>query len=333
MRRLAIVALLLVTAALATAQDTTPLPPTPTLAPVLVPSDTPPPPTPLPTMTPLPDVRALLPDAAQADAILLAARSDMEILANATLGAANRPVGWNGTYDTTNVQMALHARLDLEILASELLAGTRPPGWFGVQQTNAYAIARDVRHDLELLADTVVEPNVRPPNWIGDDPIMRCNRSTQTLVILLDSRGLYDIVSTPASATYCFDVMMEISTFTEMNLLDAGAILPSEDADAPVQPGDPQAPVTITSADAVGYFDRAATERAGVIPAGTIVTPIARSYAQFSRMTLVRGDGFQLFIDYQDTSMEVPQFDLLGDINVITVTTGCEAEWCGTLSE
>lgn len=327
MRGLLLSILLLLSVAWVAAQDDSPTP-TPTLAPVLAPTDTPtatPTPTLTPSPTPLPDVRELLPDAAEVEQILLAARSDMEVLANATVGATDRPLGWNGTYDVADPNMAVNARLDLEILSDALLEGGRPPGWFGLQPTSAYSIARDIRHDLEMLADAVVAPSVRPPNWVGDDPVMRCNRSTQALALLLTSRNLYTPSTSPASPNYCFELMVEISTFTEINLLDPIPVTPTPQATVV----DPQGQVTVQGAAAPGFFDRGATQLAGSIPDGTIVQPVARSYAQFSRMTLVRGDGFLLFMDYQNTTMAPAQFELLPDVNALTVQTTCEAEWCG----
>ncbi|MEO0562970.1 MAG: M23 family peptidase, partial [Chloroflexota bacterium] len=80
MRRTGLFALIatLLIAAVTTAQDDPP-PPTPTLAPVLVPTNTIPPPTPVPTATPLPDVRTQFTEATAASNVLLAARNDIEI--------------------------------------------------------------------------------------------------------------------------------------------------------------------------------------------------------------------------------------------------------------
>lgn len=316
----------------ALAQDTTPIPPlatpTATLAPVLAPSNTPTPTLPPPTATPLPDISTLLTDANATQDILLAARNDLEILANATVGSTNRPDGWSGSYAINDPDMALKARLDLETLANQILP-QRPPNWFGARATSGYSIARDIRHDLELLADQAVAPSIRPPNWIGDDPIMRCSRSTQALALLLISRSLYTPTASPASPTYCFDLESEISVYTEVNLLD---IIPTptplpgegESGDDPDTP----AAVSIVGENAQTYLDRGATTRAGVVPAGTPIEPIARSYAQFSRMTLVRGDDFLLFVDYQDTTLALEEFEALNNVNTLDATPFCNADWC-----
>ncbi|MEL6149533.1 MAG: hypothetical protein AAFU54_07205 [Chloroflexota bacterium] len=260
--------------------------------------------------------------------ILLAARNDIELLANNTLGASVRPPTWNGTFDVMNPQMALHARLDLETLADEVLQQTRPPGWFGVQPTSAYASARDIRHDVELLADTVIAPSVRPPNWLGDDPIMRCNRATQALVELLESRNLQTPTASAASPTYCADLEAEAAVFTELNLLNQAEAAPAAAAATAAAPENPNAEASIVTPGTIVYYDRGALEIAGIIPQGTLLTPVARSYAQFSRMMLIRGEGFELFVDYQNTTLDAPTFDALGDVNVIDVSVSCQAEWC-----
>ncbi|MEM6283554.1 MAG: hypothetical protein AAF787_15285 [Chloroflexota bacterium] len=260
--------------------------------------------------------------------ILLAARNDIELLANNTLGASVRPATWNGTFDVMNPQMALHARLDLETLADQVLQQTRPPGWFGVQPTTAFATARDIRHDVELLADTVVAPSVRPPNWLGDEPIMRCNRSTQALVELLESRNLLMTTASPASPTYCADLEAEVSVFTELNLLEQPEPAPAAAAATQAAPQNPNAQASIVTPGTIVYFDRGALEIAGIIPQGELFTPVARSYAQFSRMMLIRGEGFELFVDYQNTTLDAPTFEALGDINVIDVAVSCALDWC-----
>ncbi len=336
-RSTAIMLTLVILAGIALAQDATPPPPpTNTLAPILAPTDTatPAPPTATPTVTPPPDISSVLPDADRTSQILLIARNDIEILANSQLGAATRPVGWSGSFNISDPQMALLARLDLEALADATLFDGRPPGWFGVQGTSAYATARDIRHDLELLADVLVAPNVRPPNWMGDAPIMRCSRSTQALTQLLESRGLFTPSAVPGSPTYCRDLEAEISVYTEANLLDGttgGGAQAAADAEADSADGEaanPNAPVTIIDPVALGYYDRGASQIAGTIPEGTTMTPVARSYAQFSRMTLVRGEGFQLFVDYQVTTLDLTAFEALGSIDVIDASTNCAPVWC-----
>jgi len=118
--------------------------------------------------------------------VLIRSRTDLEILADQQLGISARPEGWSGSLDINNPQLPILIRLDLDLLMANTLGlDNIPVGWFGAQTSTATAIARDIRHDLELLADSLVGPNIRPPGWNGDDPLMRCDRSTQNLVTLL----------------------------------------------------------------------------------------------------------------------------------------------------
>lgn len=311
------------------AQDSTPIPtPTSTLAPVFAPTNTPLPPTPTPTATALPNIASMLPGNSEAGQILLRARNDLEVLANATLGIVERPPGWSGTFDLQDPQMSLKARLDLEILA-DALATERPSAWSGIQATTEYGIARDIRHDLELLADAVVAPSVRPPNWIGDVPVMRCERSTQALALLLLSQANYIPTSSPASPTYCKDLSIELSLYTELNLLDAELLMRAAavNAPAPLEAPSPYVPLNLANQTAA-YLDRAAQQQAGIMPSGTLVRPVARSYAQFSRMMLVEGEGFLVFVDYQDTGLQTALFEQLADLATVQSTTFCAATWC-----
>lgn len=137
--------------------------------------------------------------------LLLASRLDLESLANEKLGDGMRPPGWTSAYDDTAPDFAINIRLDLELLVGALLgAEQRPAGWFGAVSGSALTIARDVRHDLELLADTVLAYDIRPALWVGADPIMRCSRETQALVVwLVRTTATYELPAAQAGVNYC----------------------------------------------------------------------------------------------------------------------------------
>ncbi|MBZ0293341.1 MAG: hypothetical protein K8L99_12310, partial [Anaerolineae bacterium] len=82
------------------------------------------------------------------------------------------------------------------------------------------------------------------------------------------------------------------------------------------------------NADAYGFLDRYAIQRIGIIPATETLTPLARSFTQFSRMTLVRGNGFEVFVDWKTTTMTQEQFDVLPNVNSFDANPMCEAVWC-----
>lgn len=304
--------------------------------------------TPSPTLPPPVDVvptgeavpTAASPVSLGADlSVLITAQSDLELLAAATLGA-QRPLGWSGIPDLTNPQLPLLVRLDLELLAGTLVgASVRPPGWFGAVGSSPFAVARDIRHDLELLADMVIGPNVRPPGWTGDDPLIRCSRPVQNLVNLLERGGTFVLMVDPNSADYCLQVEYQASQFTEellhtgVNIAQTGGIVTTPGAETPTIT---TAETTLALAEAVypqplstqAYLDRSASRRVGIIPADEPLQPIARSYSTFSRMLLVRGSGFEVFVDYTTTTMTPQAYDALPDVDAIEVIASCAADWC-----
>jgi hypothetical protein len=255
--------------------------------------------------------------------ILINARTDLEILVTSQLGG-ERPIGWSGSLDITNPQLALLIRLDLEVLAARLLsADLRPDGWFGAVSSTPIAIARDIRHDLELLADQVVQPGVRPPGWAGDKPIMRCDRSTQNLVQLLEITAQFVVTADPASLDYCQQVTIQASQFTEARILNPNAPVGTA-ANTVAPPGS----VTANGNFTIAFLDRNARQSVGIIPSGEALIPVARSFAQFSNMVLVRGANFEVFVDYTTTTLTREQFEALSDVNTLTASPACNADWC-----
>lgn len=269
-----------------------------------------------------PEAAPVSPIAAEAIPVLVNARNDLELLANQVLNA-ERPVGWSGSVDTNNIQLPILIRLDLELLAGTILGpDQRPAGWFGAVPSTTYAIARDIRHDLEALADTVNPPNVRPPGWAGGDPLMRCSRAAQTLITLLERSGRFTLQVDLNDPNFCQAAELQASQFAESNL------------NALTQPvttaggGIPAGSLQIDTEFAVAFLTRFGSRQVGAIPIGTVVSPIARSTAQFSRMMLVRGDGFEVFIDYRDTTIDEAGFLALPDVDTITTNPVCRASWC-----
>ncbi len=257
--------------------------------------------------------------------ILVNARNDIELLATSELGR-DRPDGWSGSLDINDPQLPIFIRLDLELLAGTLLgANTRPDGWFGAVPGTTFTIARDIRHDIELLAVTVLPEGFVLPGWSGGDPLFACNRSTQTLVRMLEIGGVFTRPIAPDNPDYCNQIEIAAVGFAENTLLSN------------VAPGglfsfDPFAtpPVyTINSDFAVGFLDRGAALQVGTVPNGTAITPLARSAAQFSRMMLIQGDNFLVFVNYSDTTVTQDEFEDLPDVDTLGAETYCAADWCG----
>src|SRR5690606_34042819 len=53
-----------------------------------------------------------------------------------------------------------------------------------------------------------------------------------------------------------------------------------------------------------------------------------RSFTQFSRMTLVQGTNFQVFVDWKTTTMTEADFRNLPNINDFDGSPTCSAAWC-----
>jgi hypothetical protein len=138
-------------------------------------------------------------------------RADLELLADAQLGEGIRPDGWTGNVDTASPSVLGDLWYDNELLADALFgAGLRPDDWAGATVASAALISRNVRHDLELSADEFYGIGQRPETWRGAAAVLRCERSLQNVLEMLNR--FYRITSqTPDSAlNYCLTVASEI---------------------------------------------------------------------------------------------------------------------------
>lgn len=262
--------------------------------------------------------------------ILVTARTDLELLANSELGSS-RPTGWSGSFDVNDPSLGLLLRLDLELLVGKLYSlEERPVGWFGPIPGSSVSIARDIRHDLELLADTITAVNVRPPGWSGDRAIMRCDRATQTLVDLLEGNGFAPFAD-PTLANYCDLTAIQASQFAEANFVsvDAGGGVLTTAAMTEGETARLSGAAIQAAGDvAFAFMNRYATKRVGTIPEDVPFVPVARSYTQFSHMTLVQGANFEVFVDYKTTTLTEERFEDLPNVNDYGINIACEAEWC-----
>lgn len=251
---------------------------------------------------------------------LVSAGLDLELIADERMDG-ERPVGWSGSLDLENPQLPILIRLDLELMAAQIYGiENRPDDWFGAVNSTLEAIVRDIRHDLEILADDVFGSD-RPLDWAGGDPLDSCDRSTQALVALIQRNGLYTLTSNPATPDYCIQVTNEISRYVEVNLLSENINIGSDGISIP-------SAVSVQTEFAVGFYNRSASLRAGLIPPGTGVTPIARSYQTFSNMTLVQGEGFVVFIEWQNLNLTQDEWESLPDESGIEYETSCTEDWC-----
>jgi hypothetical protein len=254
---------------------------------------------------------------------LINLRNDLELLATAVKGTI-RPDGWNGNLDVTDPQLPLLIRVDMELLLADILGFDVPPNWAGIVLGETQYQVRDLRHDMELLADALMGDDVRPDGWGGNpNPIWACSRTTQTLVRMLAQGDFFNAVADPASPDYCAVLDLQVVGFIETNLFT----LDTTEAyfTAAVKTSLPGS-ILINSNFAVGFFDIIASQRAAVVPIGSAVTPLGRSSVEFSRMILIEGEDFLLFVEYPSTSMTEEEFETLGVAP--EVQTFCNAKWC-----
>lgn len=294
-------------------------------------------PAPLPTVEPTiaPAFDSSQLSAAQMEAlpILTRARGDLEVLADLYFGGSDaRPEGWERTLELSNPQIAVLLRLNLEILAGTIFgAEMRPPGWFGIVTSTPQAIARDLRHDLELVADHIMTVStIRPAGWAGDDPVMRCDRTTQALVTLITRAGFALPTLDFSQPAACEQLTRAAVVYAEREIIAPGSdAAPPADAQTTGAMGSSGAylPQRAETAFVVAFLDRNARQRVGVLPVGTGFRTLSRSSTEFSRMMLIAGEGFQVWVDSSTTSVPRETFLLL-PITETDGGTSCTADWC-----
>lgn len=142
-----------------------------------------------------------------------AIRGDIETLAELAFGAGIRPDTWTGNTDVATANYLVDLFYDNEQLADQIFGvGQRPDNWFGASSPMPVLIYRNVRHDLELAADAFFgAPTVRPVEWLGAVPAVRCDRALQAVLLIL--RRDYNIV--PETITQVVDYCMVLKAEVE----------------------------------------------------------------------------------------------------------------------
>ena len=161
---------------------------------------------------------------------------------------------------------------------------------------------------------------------MDNNPLVRCDRPTQTLISLLQRGGVFTLTTAGTDPQFCLLAMLEATTFSERTLL-------SNPVDQPIFSSAVRASSlganTIDTDFAVAFLDRSAVLSVGLMPKETPITPVARSTAEFSRMTLIQGDGFLAFVDYRDTTLTEEEFQTLPNADEYPTEPFCSADWCG----
>jgi hypothetical protein len=170
---------------------------------------------------------------------------------------------------------------------------------------------------LELLADAV-EISPRPANWAGASALLRCDRTTQALINLLEESTDFTLQADRTASDFCDVASIEATVYTERFLGGAFTVVPA------VEASDPR----VTAANAVGFIDLAGTTRGGIFPQGERVEVVARQSGDNAVLMLVRGVGFELFVDYRSTNVTQAQFLSLRGVGGMRVDPRCNASWC-----
>lgn len=253
-----------------------------------------------------PEIDQALPDK------LLAARGDIERLADEELGLNTRPSGWIGNKDKNSPSLLSDNFLDLENLANEKLGvGQRPVGWLGQPPAVAVYGFQYLRFNLELLANTLGR-TPRPRGWQGIDNVESCAPQLQNLVSLAQTAYGFSVDSVPAGA-FCQQLSITVNNTVE----------------------NPPPPDTAAAEDkfvfegkyAFTYLDVQATQYMGVMPGGTKFKAWYRNFGD-STMMFISGQDFALFVDRRWTSMPQDVYEKLPTLEGVKPLSFCDAGWC-----
>jgi len=254
-----------------------------------------------------PEIDQGLPD------LLLAARGDIERLADEELGLNTRPAGWVGNKDKTSPNLLSDNFLDLENLANEKLGiGQRPNGWLGAPPSVPIYGYQYLRFNLELLANTLGRIP-RPRGWQGVNQAELCSPELQNLVALAKQAYSFSVDTVPAGA-FCSQLSITVNNTIE----------------------NPPPPDTSSAANdkfvfqgkyAFTYLDVKATQYMGVMPGGTKFKAWYRNFGD-STMMFVSGADFALFVDRRWTDMPQDSYERLPTLEGVKPLTFCDASWC-----
>ncbi len=254
-----------------------------------------------------PEIDQGLPD------LILAARGDIERLADEVMGLNTRPAGWIGNKDKTSPNLLSDNFLDLENLANEKLGvGQRPVGWLGAPPAVPIYGYQYLRFNLELLAN-ILGRTPRPRGWQGVNPVEVCSPQLQNLVALAQRAYGFSVDTVPAGA-FCQQLAITVNNTIE----------------------NPPPPDTTSAASdkfvfqgkyAFTYLDVQATQYMGVMPGGIKFKAWYRNFGD-STMMFVSGSDFAVFVDRRWTDMPQDTYEKLPTLEGVKPLTFCDADWC-----
>jgi len=138
-------------------------------------------------------------------------RNDLEIVADRTLGAGQRPAGWTGNDVLDSDSILADLFIDNELLADTIFGeGQRPDGWIGATTRNIELVARNIRHDLELAANNQLGEDLRPDDWGGSDELFTCSRTIMNTALILEQEFNLRPQQSQGARDFCITVAREI---------------------------------------------------------------------------------------------------------------------------
>lgn len=153
-----------------------------------------------------------------AQAFFFDVRADLEVLADAVFGEAQRPEGWTGNFDTQSGSFPPDVWYDTELAADAVLGeGVRTDTWQGVSISSAESLVRSVRQNLEVLANEQFGIGQRPNIWRGAPVRVLCDRTLLNTIALLELIYRYDVQTSESALNYCQTLQNEIDA--ELNRL------------------------------------------------------------------------------------------------------------------
>ena len=156
-------------------------------------------------------------------------RNDMELLANRVF-AGTRPEAWTGNAVLDSPTVVADLWFDNELLADAVYgAGNRPQDWIGATSANAEIVTRNIRHDLEIAASQFLGVSIRPDGWIGAPPLFGCSRTTQNIILLLNTQFTIQLPDIEGVIDYCGTLETDIDNIYIPEILGVGDVAPPQD--------------------------------------------------------------------------------------------------------
>ncbi len=249
----------------------------------------------------------------------LAARGDLERLANELFGVNVRPPGWRWSVgmDGTSPTLAIDINADIELLLAEKLPVAQRPTLLPGLTASPTITLRNLRYNVESITTTILGRGVRPNGWQGVNPVERCEPLTQGLILIAQRNYAFVVdEALGASPDFC-----ELIAFTANSVVENP---PPVDEEA-VQAQDSR--FMAESRNAFSYLDVGTRQYMGIMPSGTVFRAWYRNYGE-SNMMFVSGDDFALYVDRRWTSMEIEVYRTLPTLDGRIPLTFCDAGWC-----